>query len=836
MRIAGCYVNVQKEMPLVQQQAAIGLQLELEEMAAAELQPRGWRKRRWTPADATVEATDTATDAAPIGDVVNDIGSVVDDMESADIELIADFEDTNKLDMKALGGCRPLPPGVQLDEWSDLAHAGVGFELIHVMAFLIQDVDHLDRTANSISFADIGLDANLMEPTALASEPGRFVPVSLRRHLADVYFPSQRRNAIDGATGVWMSYTAMPSDISRCAENSRKNIVEPYHMARRGGQHSELQLRMLQTKSPAEVRAVLKARQNQVLRCLADSYMKARCGVLRRWIWFCIECFQVSPWRTEWGTPGVDIRFEDELMLGFVTEASFRYIRVQSCKAARLHVEQWHLANGWPAPVFPRTMQFQRLLGKQLGMENPGGRTQQVGYTAAQMAQRCDEVRSSRDELLAFGRAKLAGAEHYKLLAMTASFETASRVGTFCPGAEFDQHLHWTLESIKSLVVYDGRLFGAKAIQLPRPKSKTSFSSSVAAQEANLRPVIFRLDNDRSFSFVRACRETPQFIDIDWANAGQAPAFQTLYGEALATSHVQSALVALEETAPLLPKGTTVSTRNLRKGRAQSMQIAAMRGAGHSRSSAPQAATAEAEATMNRVTTHTATAGRAPYMDQSIAEEIELGEQADTEEYETGSYAHRFQYRGGVPELVTVRDIGGILTTCVEPNCAPISEATVDSLEHSLRSMSSLSDNTVPAAKRARHDSTDMAAAAAAMPTQNRLPVTAAVTAAGSTQPGPVAIEAAAHHPTAQRARRVNGNLCVICHVKWKNYGLAGGTRQWCGPCAKPRGGVLKPAAGKNAEAPAPAKPDGADIRGFFGKAAGGKAYGCPPIDAKDRD
>ena len=88
-----------------------------------------------------------------------------------------------------------------------------------------------------------------------------------------------------------------------------------------------------------------------------------------------------------------------------------------------------------------------------------------------------------------------------------------------------------------------------------------------AAQEANLWPVIFRLDNDRLFSFVRACRETSNFIDIDWANAGQAQAFQTLYGEALATSHVQSALVALEETAPLLPKGTTVSTRNLRKGR-----------------------------------------------------------------------------------------------------------------------------------------------------------------------------------------------------------------------------------------------------------------------------
>ena len=61
--------------------------------------------------------------------------------------------------------------------------------------------------------------------------------------------------------------------------------------------------------------------------------------------------------------------------------------------------------------------------------------------------------------------------------------------------------------------------------------------------------------------------------------------------------------------------------------------------------------------------------------------------------------------------------------------------------------------------------------------------------------------------------------------------------RQRCGTCAKPRGGVLKPAAGKmEAEAPAPAKPDGADIRGFFGKAAGGKAYGCQQIDVKDRD
>ena len=169
----------------------------------------------------------------------------------------------------------------------------------------------------------------------------------------------------------------------------------------------------------------------------------------------------------------------------------------------------------------------------------------------------------------------------------------------------------------------------------------------------------------------------------------------------------------------------------------------------------------------------------------------------------------------------------------MDPDYAPISEATVDSVGHSLRSLSSLSDGTVPAAKRARHDSTDMAAAAA-MPTQTRLPVTAAVS---STQPGPAPIEAAAHRPTAQRARRANGNLCVICHVKSKNYGRAGGTRQWCGTCAKPRGGVLKPAAGKmEAEAPAPAKPDGADIRGFFGKAAGGKAYGCQQIDVKDRD
>ena len=53
-----------------------------------------------------------AAGAAPIGDVVNDIDGVVDDTEAADIELIADFEDTNKLDIKALGGCRPLPPGV----------------------------------------------------------------------------------------------------------------------------------------------------------------------------------------------------------------------------------------------------------------------------------------------------------------------------------------------------------------------------------------------------------------------------------------------------------------------------------------------------------------------------------------------------------------------------------------------------------------------------------------------------------------------------------------------------------------------------------------------------
>ena len=62
-----------------------------------------------------------------------------------------------------------------MDEWSDLAHAGVGFELINVMACLIQEVDHLVRNAISVSFANFGMDENLIDSAVMLVHIIRYV-------------------------------------------------------------------------------------------------------------------------------------------------------------------------------------------------------------------------------------------------------------------------------------------------------------------------------------------------------------------------------------------------------------------------------------------------------------------------------------------------------------------------------------------------------------------------------------------------------------------------------------------------------------------------------------
>jgi hypothetical protein len=38
---------------------------------------------------------------------------------------------------------------------------------------------------------------------------------------------------------------------------------------------------------------------------------------------------------------------------------------------------------------------------------------------------------------------------------------------------------------------------------------------------------------------------------------------------------------------------------------------------------------------------------------------------------------------------------------------------------------------------------------------------------------------------------KLRKNMCELCGQKSKNYGLRGGSKQWCGPCGKLRGGTL---------------------------------------------
>ena len=280
------------------------------------------------------------------------------------------------------------------------------------------------------------------------------------------------------------------------SENHRQGRVVPYAMNKKAGAFTDWQQRQRAASTPKDIFQVWSERQEQVKWTLSDTYMKARCGCLRRWIWQALECFGQTPWRYHWPAGG---RLDQRMMLAFVTEASIRYKDKVSIEGSKIHIEQFHADNGWMPPPFPAADHFIRKVSKRLLIEYPEGRAIQGAFTPATIGQHLQTLRRQRDELWNANRLWQAADLHEVIMALCATFEAAARAGNFCRGLDFKGDTrHWSKATIWELTSPHPQLQDTDvvAILMPPPPLKTANNPSAAAQERARAPVMFLTGTD----------------------------------------------------------------------------------------------------------------------------------------------------------------------------------------------------------------------------------------------------------------------------------------------------------------------------------------------------
>ena len=443
--------------------------------------------------------------------------------------------------------------------------------------------------------------------------------------------------------------------IQLISEQARTGNIAPYPMNTHNGEHTEWQAEHMAARSVGDLDRLWHRRRMAVFQHLSDTYMRARCATLRRWMWLLGARYKRQPWMTHW--PAVH-EYDQHAMLDFVTDASIRYKDHGAAVAARVHVEQFHLDHGWAPPKFPLVDHFLgRKLKKLLKAEHPDGRKIQGAFTPAEFSVHCAQLRQERDQEAERGNKWAAADKHEMLMAFCAIYEVAGRTGNYCRGAAFEAgSKQWTKATFWSLTHCDARLDGATAIQLPQPPLKTSEHTSAAAAQRTREPAVYILTSTKEYSFAQAAGEEEHFRMYDEATAAELPPFMknTRSRIALSERDVADEITRLEKINQTQIVASAIGTKLLRRGRTQALEFAAFKGYGRVQSRHPGGGAGD---TINSITTHTSDTGRAPYSSTPLEAKVRIQMAADDAIYEAGTDAYQFRgYSGGVPELVTVRE------------------------------------------------------------------------------------------------------------------------------------------------------------------------------------
>eukprot|EP01047_Picozoa_sp_COSAG01_P010470 COSAG01_NODE_442_length_17020_cov_26.699622_15_plen_360_part_00 len=205
---------------------------------------------------------------------------------------------------------------------------------------------------------------------------------------------------------------------------------------------------------------------------------------------------------------------------------SMRYTSFTVVENSMMHVIEFHRGYlGVSPPPFTWSRWMLKKLELCMAKENPEGRRRRPGLTSADVTLICDRVWDwVNNDLIPLGRRRFyvnCGA------AIAATFTPALRTGETCPGANWNSRDYWSRQHIGRML--DASVLaqpGVESVLIKAMKRKTVYKNAAARQKST-QPIMYDAKASQSFSFALW---GPKLQDLDPCKFGQeldTPAFRT---------------------------------------------------------------------------------------------------------------------------------------------------------------------------------------------------------------------------------------------------------------------------------------------------------------------
>ena len=422
---------------------------------------------------------------------------------------------------------------------------------------------------------------------------------------------------------VQVPYVYAPAELKTVrehVENRRRQVFTQRKMQRTAGQFTENQRRLREANTPQLFHDLMRQRTREIFSALKPNYLASRVSVLRIWIGMVIEGFGEPGLRSHWP----EDRGDDHIMNTFLTMMSMRCVTWAAVSQAFTHVIEGHfMMFAVPPPEFKVARWTLAKLKKVMAKERPSGRKIRPGLDVEATDSICKVLFDC------LGRPPYKSTPVTRMYvnigaAIAFTFEKALRAGETCPGEAFDPKDHLSRQTIGAVLQPAASLQtgDVQAVVIQPPLRKTSFASEAARQKASA-PLVFDAKSKKFYSF---CRWGPLLQEIDPAPRSEwprTPAFRLggKFSAALSGDNLRAGLRKVAQDVIHNWEDFEYGNHSLRIGRNNSWRAA---------QAGRLVDVAAADAQLNRATTHTTSAGRAPYDRESVAESLALDRAAES--------------------------------------------------------------------------------------------------------------------------------------------------------------------------------------------------------------
>jgi hypothetical protein len=703
----------------------------------------------------------------------------------------SDSEDEWAVDPRGEAPVEVTDPFGQLQEWRDTAYGHEGDIDGEVLTLMAEIVDQVTRLKHG----------GLRDADEVALET--LSPLE-RRRVVERQFPVFTVDMLAHCS--YEPSASQRHEIRVHADNARQNLLSKPRLHRRNGTWTEKQKALFAADTPDKMRDLMRRRRQQVYASLAPRYLAVRVAVIQIFVAFALEVLHEWPFRTHWP----EDKGEDDLFLDFVTYLSVRYTSFACVSAAFGHVIEFHmsfLGVSPPPSNFPRTRWFLKKLKLAMAKEQPEGRKRRPGLPGKFVNRALNFIRTMVDSVTpGSGMQKLytnVGA------ALAFAFEQCMRVGNVCPGDAFRSDWHLSRETIKGLLQPVTSLRKHDWLVVQAPVTKTTFTSA-ASRERATRPRIIDTQCRKWYGTVNWGELLMAFDPLaSDENAGEVPAFRVGGPHSPALSYQQACRIlklAAVDTVPAW-RDFDYGGHSLRIGRVNDLRAV----------QAVHGCSVATEEQINGISMHTASAGRRAYDRTAVEEDLKLMRLAEDVEYTAVETVQKFpQNRGAERQIITgslehsadnqsldlqaeleadtaaaevVEDLAAIKDWHhEEPAANVLQEMEADLLGSTTEAVETTTTNQPTSdagSQQHKRKHADANEADRPQKQQKQFDFHTFQWVAKTVVP-----TTAGKPATSLTVRQMRSRMCENCGLKSKNYGLVGGTKKWCGKCAKLFGGT----------------------------------------------